>query len=123
MAGGGAGVAHLRGSRFLNAHQKLSPADLKAALASEAHALGFDCVGVTDPAAIAEAGAHFHAFLDAGAHGDMEWLAAHPERRTDPRVLWGWDPGKSRAPVPTARSEFMRLFEAWVGLAGPCPVQ
>jgi epoxyqueuosine reductase len=88
MAGGGAGVAHLRGPRFLNAHQKLSPADLKAALASEARALGFDCVGVTDPAAIAEAGAHFRAFLDAGAHGDMDWLAAHPERRTDPRVLW-----------------------------------
>jgi epoxyqueuosine reductase len=88
MAGGGAGVAHLRGPRFLNAHLKLSPADLKAALASEAQALGFDCVGVTDPAAIAEAGAHFRAFLDAGAHGDMDWLAAHPERRTDPRVLW-----------------------------------
>jgi epoxyqueuosine reductase len=88
MAGGGAGVAHLRGPRFLNARLKLSPADLKAALTREAHALGFDCVGVTDPAAIAGAGPHFRAFLDAGAHGDMDWLAAHPERRTDPRVLW-----------------------------------
>jgi epoxyqueuosine reductase len=88
MAGGGAGVAHLRGPRFLNAHLEISAADLKAALASEAQALGFDCVGVTDPAAIAEAGTHFRAFLDAGAHGDMDWLAAHPERRTDPRVLW-----------------------------------
>ncbi|SDT29510.1 tRNA epoxyqueuosine(34) reductase QueG [Bradyrhizobium canariense] len=88
MAGGGAGVAHLRGSRFLNANVKLSPADLKAALASEARALGFDCVGVTDPDAIADAARHFHAFLDAGAHGDMDWLAAQPERRTDPRVLW-----------------------------------
>jgi epoxyqueuosine reductase len=88
MAGGGAGVAHLRGPRFLNAHHKLSPANLKAALAREARALGFDCVGITDPAAIAEAGPHFRAFLEAGAHGDMDWLAAHPERRTDPRVLW-----------------------------------
>jgi epoxyqueuosine reductase len=88
MAGGGAGVAHLRGPRFLNARLKLSPADLKAALTREAHALGFDCVGVADPAAIAEAGPHFRAFLEAGAHGDMDWLAAHPERRTDPRVLW-----------------------------------
>jgi epoxyqueuosine reductase len=61
---------------------------LKEALASEARTLGFDCVGVTDPAAIADAGAHFHAFLDAGAHGDMGWLAARPERRADPRVLW-----------------------------------
>jgi epoxyqueuosine reductase len=64
------------------------PAELKAKLATEAHGLGFDCIGVTDPGAIAEAGRHFRAFLGAGAHGDMDWLAAHPERRTDPRVLW-----------------------------------
>jgi epoxyqueuosine reductase len=88
MAGGRAGVAHLRGPRLLNAQLKLSPAEVKAALASEARALGFDCVGVTDPDAIADAGPHFRAFLDAGAHGDMDWLAAKPERRADPRVLW-----------------------------------
>jgi epoxyqueuosine reductase len=85
MAGRRAGVAHLRGSRLLNADVS---AELKAALASEARALGFDCVGVTDPGAIADVAKHFHAFLDAGAHGDMDWLAAHPERRADPRVLW-----------------------------------
>ena len=88
MAGGRAGVAHLRGPRLLNAHAKLSAADLKAALASEARALGFDCVGVTAPDAIAEAAGHFRAFLDTGAHGDMDWLAANPERRADPRSLW-----------------------------------
>jgi epoxyqueuosine reductase len=88
VAGGRAGVAHLRGPRLLNAPLKLSAADLKAALAGEARALGFDCAGITDPAAIADAGRHFHEFLDTGAHGDMDWLAAHPERRTDPRALW-----------------------------------
>ena len=62
--------------------------NLKTALASEARALGFDCVGVSGPDAIAQAGKHFHEFLAAGAHGDMDWLAASPERRTDPRVLW-----------------------------------
>src|ERR1700722_5217135 len=62
--------------------------DLKAALANEARALGFDCIGVTDPDAMADAGKHFRDFLDAGAHGDMDWLAAQPERRADPRVLW-----------------------------------
>jgi epoxyqueuosine reductase len=88
MAGGRAGVAHLRGPRLLNAHSKLSAADLKAALASEARALGFDCVGVTSPDAIADAAGHFRAFLDTGAHGEMDWLAANPERRADPRGLW-----------------------------------
>jgi epoxyqueuosine reductase len=88
MAGGRAGIADLRGPRLLNAPLKFSAADLKAALAGEARALGFDCIGVTDPDAIGHAGQYFRAFLDAGAHGEMDWLAARPERRTDPRVLW-----------------------------------
>jgi epoxyqueuosine reductase len=88
MAGGRAGVTHLRGPRFLNATVKLSASDLKAALGREARTLGFDCVGVTDPDVLAEAGKHFRDFLAAGAHGDMDWLAARPERRADPRVLW-----------------------------------
>jgi epoxyqueuosine reductase len=86
MAGGSAGVADLRGSRLLN--EKLSGADLKAALAREAKTLGFDCIGVTDPDAIVQAANHFREFLEAGAHGDMDWLAANPERRMDPRALW-----------------------------------
>jgi epoxyqueuosine reductase len=61
---------------------------LKEKLAHEARTLGFDCIGVTDPQSIAEAGKHFREFLETGAHGDMDWLASGPERRTDPRVLW-----------------------------------
>jgi epoxyqueuosine reductase len=57
-------------------------------LKGEARALGFDCAGVTDPAAIADAASHFRDFLDRGSHGDMDWLAANPERRADPRGLW-----------------------------------
>jgi epoxyqueuosine reductase len=62
--------------------------DLKNALTQQARALGFDCAGVAAPDAIAEAATHFRAFLDEGAHGDMDWLAANPERRADPRGLW-----------------------------------
>jgi epoxyqueuosine reductase len=61
---------------------------LRASLVTEARALGFDCVGITDPDATADAGRHFRDFLADGAHGDMDWLADRPERRTDPRVLW-----------------------------------
>jgi epoxyqueuosine reductase len=63
-------------------------APLKADLTREALALGFDCIGITDPAAIGDAGKHFLGFIEAGDHGDMDWLAASPERRADPRVLW-----------------------------------
>ena len=61
---------------------------LRSALIREALALGFDCVGVTAPDAIAAAARHFREFLDTGAHGEMDWLSAHPERRADPRGLW-----------------------------------
>jgi epoxyqueuosine reductase len=61
---------------------------LKSALAEEAGKLGFDCIGVTAPEAIGEAANHFHEFLASGGHGDMDWLAANPERRADPRGLW-----------------------------------
>jgi epoxyqueuosine reductase len=62
--------------------------DLKPALIEQARALGFDCVGVTDPAATAKAGQYFLEFLGTGGHGDMDWLAANPQRRSDPRNLW-----------------------------------
>jgi epoxyqueuosine reductase len=88
MAGGRAGVTDLRGPRLLNAPLKLSADDLKAALADQARTLGFDCAGITDPGAIADAGRYFQSFLADGAHGDMDWLADRPERRADPRVLW-----------------------------------
>jgi epoxyqueuosine reductase len=61
---------------------------LKESLMREARTLGFDCVGVTDPHSITLAGKHFREFIAAGAHGNMDWLASHPERRIDPRGLW-----------------------------------
>ena len=63
-------------------------ADLKQALRAEALALGFQSLRVTMPDAIGEAGAHLAAFLDAGRHGDMAWLATTADRRGHPRTLW-----------------------------------
>jgi epoxyqueuosine reductase len=84
MARGRAGVADLRGPGLLK-----DPAALKAALASKARALGFDGVGVAAPDAIPHAAENLRAFLKADAHGDMDWLARDPDRRADPRTLWG----------------------------------
>ncbi|MCK1364685.1 tRNA epoxyqueuosine(34) reductase QueG [Bradyrhizobium sp. 62] len=84
MAGRRAGVADLRGPGLLNS----DPTELKTALANEARALGFDCIGITEPGTIESAGQHFLEFIASGGHGDMDWLAAQPERRVDPRGLW-----------------------------------
>jgi epoxyqueuosine reductase len=57
-------------------------------LAAEAGALGFDSIGITDPDAIAGVRDRLEAFLEAGAHGQMDWLADNPARRADPKVMW-----------------------------------
>ena len=88
MAGGRAGLADLCGPRLLSADATPLPADLRNRLAREAQALGFDAVGVTDPAAIEGVREKLEAFLQTGAHGDMEWLADNPPRRADPKVMW-----------------------------------
>jgi epoxyqueuosine reductase len=83
MAGGGAGLADLRGPRLLTRANDLSPQ-----LADQARTLGFDAFGIVDPGAIPFAAERLAAFLESGAHGTMEWLATHRDRRADPRVLW-----------------------------------
>ncbi|WP_456680416.1 tRNA epoxyqueuosine(34) reductase QueG [Bradyrhizobium sp. USDA 3311] len=85
MARRRAGVADLCGPGFLSSADL---SELKAKLTTEAKALGFDCIGVTEPGTIETAGRHFLEFIASGGHGDMDWLAAQPERRVDPRGLW-----------------------------------
>ncbi|MGJ5065529.1 tRNA epoxyqueuosine(34) reductase QueG [Bradyrhizobium oligotrophicum] len=87
MAGGRAGVADLCGSGLLSADRP-RPETLKAALTAEAQRLGFDVIGLTAPVVSAERAAAFERFLAAGQHGDMDWLAREPSRRTDPKTLW-----------------------------------
>ncbi|MFN5684218.1 tRNA epoxyqueuosine(34) reductase QueG [Bradyrhizobium sp.] len=87
MAGGRAGVADLCGSRLLS-RDAPQPEMLRAALAGEAQRLGFDAIGITAPVVNAERAAAFERFIASGQHGDMDWLAREPSRRTDPRTLW-----------------------------------
>ncbi len=61
---------------------------LKQTLTTEAKAIGFAKIGVCRPTDIAEAGARLHAFVAAGHHGQMGWLADRIAWRSDPSVLW-----------------------------------
>jgi epoxyqueuosine reductase len=49
---------------------------------------GFDAAGIASPDAILEAATDFYAFLKAGFHGEMTWLAEKADRRADVRALW-----------------------------------
>jgi epoxyqueuosine reductase len=62
--------------------------DAKAAIRDRALALGFDAIGFCDATLGPEARARLGAFLAAGQHGDMGWLADRAEQRADPRALW-----------------------------------
>jgi epoxyqueuosine reductase len=55
-------------------------------LKAQARALGFDAVGIASAHDAWSAGARLQEFLDAGRHGDMDWLAQ--DRRAHPNALW-----------------------------------
>jgi epoxyqueuosine reductase len=79
---GGCAVGDVRQSRLLT-----SPPAVKAALIEAARAQGFDTIGITRPDAIPDAEPRLRAFVEAGEHGDMAWMA-DSARRGNPLALW-----------------------------------
>jgi epoxyqueuosine reductase len=61
---------------------------LREALAARALSEGFDAIGIAAPDAIPEAADRLRAFLAAGHHASMAWMAERAEQRGDPRRLW-----------------------------------
>ncbi|MCW6507688.1 tRNA epoxyqueuosine(34) reductase QueG [Lichenifustis flavocetrariae] len=55
---------------------------------ARAQALGFDACRIVSPDALPEARARLDAWLAAGAHGTMNWMADKAERRAAPKSLW-----------------------------------
>jgi len=39
----------------------------------------------------------------------------------DKLVMWGWNPGDGRNPVPMSRDEFSAKVKAWAAAGAPCP--
>jgi epoxyqueuosine reductase len=62
------------------------PEALKIALKAEARKLGFASVGVTH--AGHDFGPALNGWLEAGSHGDMDWMAARADQRRGPQSLW-----------------------------------
>ena len=61
---------------------------MRDAIRARAREEGFDSVGITSADAPQGAAEGLTAFLDQGLHGDMGWMKANAERRTDPKRLW-----------------------------------
>jgi epoxyqueuosine reductase len=59
---------------------------LKPRIEQKARDLGFDAVGVASAAEAWPNSARLEEFLEAGRHGDMDWMAQ--DRRAHPQALW-----------------------------------
>ena len=64
------------------------PPDPKAAIRDRALSIGFDAVGFAAAAATPAAAEGLAAFLAAGHHGSMGWLADTADRRRAPTAMW-----------------------------------
>ncbi|EAQ03957.1 iron-sulfur cluster-binding protein [Pseudooceanicola batsensis HTCC2597] len=62
--------------------------DLKNRLIAQAAELGFDACRICRPGDIPEVPERLAAFLGAGFHGQMSWLAERSHWRADPETLW-----------------------------------
>lgn len=65
-----------------------STSDREALIRAEALALGFDLCRFTDLDEAWPAAARLEAFVEAGRHGEMAWMAETVERRRHPRAMW-----------------------------------
>ena len=58
---------------------------------------------------------------DPARNGNLTPAALVKHVSTDPLVLWGWQPGFGRRPVPVPHAEFVAAFQKWVDAGTPCP--
>lgn len=58
---------------------------------------------------------------DKSKNGDRDVAALVAHMTDDKLVLWGWDPGGDRKPVPTPHAEFVTQLKAWESAGAPCP--
>ena len=73
----------------MNAPARPEPgAAIRAALETQAQALGFAEIAVTRPDAVAEAGGRLRQWVAGGNHGEMTWMADRIDWRASPAALW-----------------------------------
>ncbi|MBP7240438.1 tRNA epoxyqueuosine(34) reductase QueG [Amaricoccus sp.] len=78
----------LRFAREARREAAVEGGDLALRIRERARAEGFAAAGFCSPRAIPEAAGRLGAFLDAGMHGRMGWLAERAAWRGDPAALW-----------------------------------
>lgn len=52
-------------------------------------------------------------------HRNLEQLVEHLTK--DKLVMWGWNPGEGRTPIPMPHDEFAAKVKQWQAAGAPCP--
>jgi hypothetical protein len=58
---------------------------------------------------------------DQQRNGGKDMGALREHIAADELVLWGWNPGFGRAPVPVPHAEFVAAWDTWARAGAPCP--
>lgn len=58
---------------------------------------------------------------DPKQNGGKDLAALLTHVTSDGLVLWGWNPGQGRAPVPVPHKDFVAAFKQWTDAGAPCP--
>ena len=58
---------------------------------------------------------------DRAKNGDRSLQDLRQHIATDALVLWGWQPGVDREPVPMPHDAFVAAFDAWLAAGAPSP--
>ncbi len=61
---------------------------LTKSLREKALEIGFDLVGIVDPEPLAVERERLKEWIERGFHGEMEWIARNPEKRSDPKLMF-----------------------------------
>jgi hypothetical protein len=58
---------------------------------------------------------------DKKLNGGRDFAALNNHVSSDSLVLWGWNPGGTRAPVSIPHEKFVASFARWAAAGSPCP--
>jgi hypothetical protein len=51
-------------------------------------------------------------------HRNVQQIVEH---MSTPLVIWGWNPGEGRSPIPMPLSEFLARVREWSAKGATCP--
>jgi len=85
-------------------HLTLHPHELSLEIKEESRRLGFQKCGIVRAETLKSEARRLGQWLDRGYHGEMQWMARDPEKRTDPRAIFP----AARSVVVTAVNYYTR---------------